>query len=106
MIACSLPDITDPWWTSCEWFGSRALLLLYFAINGLGLARYMVRTLQRDCQRGREPFCLGVCPRDCGSGVQEDEPDERTGTRSSLRAAAIAEEPSIHRGRGNHAGAG
>jgi ABC-type branched-subunit amino acid transport system ATPase component len=25
MIACSLPDITDPWWTSFEWFGSRAV---------------------------------------------------------------------------------
>jgi hypothetical protein len=25
MIACSLPDITDPWWTSFEWFGSTAV---------------------------------------------------------------------------------
>src|ERR1700674_937371 len=82
------------------WFESG--VLLHFAINGLGLALYLVRALLRDWPR-RDPFRLGICPRDCGSGVHEDEADERTGTRSSLRAAAIAEKPSIHCGRGNHA---
>jgi hypothetical protein len=39
------------------WFESG--VLLYFAINGLGLALYLVRALLRDWQRARFRFALG-----------------------------------------------
>jgi hypothetical protein len=64
------------------WFESG--VLLYFAINGLGVALYWVRALLRDWPRVRS-LSPWICPRDCGSGVQEDE--AMSGLAQDLRYA-------------------
>jgi hypothetical protein len=66
MIACSLPDITDPWWTSFEGLVRESGVLLHFAINGLGLALYLVRALLRDW-----PRALSVSPWDLPAGLRQ-----------------------------------
>lgn len=71
MIACSLPDITDPSWTSLGWFGSRAVFSWSLPSTVYALHR-IGKSIAAGLAAGVFCFPFGICPWDCGSGVPED----------------------------------